>query len=684
MTASVPDNGIDASLYRTNFPVLQEPFIMNLHLIDIGIILLYIATIIFIGFYISKKASKNIQNYFLGGNKIPFWVLGVSDASGMFDIAGTMLIVYWLAVYGLKSMWIPWIWPVFNQIFLMVYLSPWLRKSNVMTGAEWMKTRFGTGRGATLSHFIVVIFALISVIGFLSYGFKGIGKFAAAFLPILVTNPETLAQYPQINANLYALILMGITTLYVVKGGMLSVVATEVVQYCILTVSAIAIGIIAMYHVSPEMINSVVPESWKSLAFSKNLGLDWSTVQSSVATKVTAFNQWIENDGYSLFGLFFGMMLFKGMFVAAAGPAPNYDMQRILSTRSPVEAAKMNSLVSVVLNPTRYFMAAGLTILALTSFDSLYKTSITTPDFEAILPEVLANYVPVGLLGLLMAGFIAAFMSNFAATVNAAPAYIVNDIYKRYVNPNADSKKYVYMSYIASIGVVVVGISTGFLVESINQVALWLVASLWGGYTAANVLKWYWWRFNGYGYFWGMLSGIATSLILLTLESFNLIEFINDWPLPANPSMNSFPIIFIISIIGCIVATLLTKPESNEVLMRFYHNVRPWGFWKPIHEKVIKIDPEFAANKNFKRDMFNIAVGMVWQITLMATPVFLVIREYSSLIISVAVLIVTSLILKFNWWDKLEETYGEKKSELKIPIGTESALSLNQSNIKVK
>ncbi len=641
---------------------------MHLHIVDIGIIAVYLTSTIFIGFYISKRASKDIGSYFLGANRIPWWLLGVSDASGMFDIAGTMLLVYWLSVYGLKSIWIPWIWPVFNQIFLMVYLSPWLRRSNVMTGAEWIKTRFGVGKGATLSHIIVVIFALISVIGFLSYGFKGIGKFAVAFLPPLVTNPETLAQYPQINANLYALVLMGITTLYVVKGGMMSVVATEVIQYCILSVSAIAIGIIAMYHVSPDMINNVVPEGWKSMSFSLNLNLDWSSVHSAVATKVVAFNKWIETDGYSLFGLFFGMMVFKGLFVAAAGPAPNYDMQRILSTRSPKEAAKMNSLVSVVLNPTRYFMAAGLTVLALTNFDTLYKSSITSPDFEAILSEVLANYVPIGLLGLLMAGFIAAFMSNFAATVNAAPAYIVNDIYKRYINPNADPRKYVRMSYVASVAIVVVGITAGFFVESINQVALWIVASLWGGYTAANVLKWYWWRFNGYGYFWGMVSGIATSLVLTLLNNLNLIPFLNNWPLPSNPSMNSFPIIFLNSIIGCVVATLLTEPESDEVLVKFYHNVRPWGFWKPVYERVVKIDPQFVANKNFKRDMSNILVGIAWQITLMAAPVFLVLREFPSLVICIAVLMLTSLILKFNWWDKLEATYGEKKSELRIPV----------------
>ena len=161
---------------------------------------------------------------------------------------------------------------------------------------------------------------------------------------------------------------------------------------------------------------------------------------------------------------------------------------------------------------------------------------------------------------------------------------------------------------------------------------------------------------------------LATSLILLLLNNLNFIPFLNHWPLSDNPSMNSFPIIFLNSIIGCFIATLVTKPESDEVLMKFYHNVRPWGFWKPIYEKVVKIDPEFVKNNNFKRDMSNIFVGIVWQITLMATPVFLVLREYNSLMICIGVLILTSLILKFNWWDKLEASYGERKDTFIFPI----------------
>jgi Na+/proline symporter len=179
---------------------------INLHYIDIGIIVLYFALTLIVGFAVSRKAVKNMDSYFLGGKSLPWWILGVSNASGMFDITGTMWLVYICFIYGLKSAWLPWVWPMFNQIFLMVYLAKWLRRSNVMTGAEWIVCRFGKNRGANLAHMSVVVYALISMIGFIAYGFKGIGKFAAVFLPW------------DFSPNTYALFFMGITTLYVVKG----------------------------------------------------------------------------------------------------------------------------------------------------------------------------------------------------------------------------------------------------------------------------------------------------------------------------------------------------------------------------------------------------------------------------------------------------------------------------------
>jgi Na+/proline symporter len=639
---------------------------VNLHILDIGIILLFLATSVIVGYWVSHRAAKSTKNYFLGGNVLPWWVLGVSNASGMFDVAGTMLLVYWMFIYGLKSVWIPWMWPVFNQIFLMVYLSGWLRRSGVTTGAEWIKFRFGENRGAQLSHIIVVVFALVGVISFFTYGFKGIGKFATEFLP------WQLSSDPIQNANYYALILMGLTAFYVVKGGMFSVVITEVLQFALLSIASVAIGIIAMHTIAPDAIRAAIPAGWDNIFFGWQTGLDWSKT-------VPAANQKILQDGSSLFGLLFLMYLSKGILVSAAGPAPNYDMQRVLSTRNARDACKMSAVVNVVLNVPRYFMVAGLTILALV----LYKTQInamgTAMDFEKILPDALFSQVPTGLLGITVAGLLAAFMSNFAATVNAAPPYIVNDIYRRFINPNASEKTCVRLSIISSLAIVVIGICIGWFITSINNVVGWITSALWGGYAAANLIKWYWWRFNGYGYFWGMVTGIVAALIpalpfvhidtaLAAIAADpSLPQIARDYATLAGP-LAVFPIILLISLVGCIAGSLLTKAEDDAVLMAFYKKTRPWGFWGPIRQKVLAADPSFQPNPDFVRDMFNIVVGIVWQTSLVAMPIYFVIREYDRAEIALAIVVVTSVTLFFTWFRHLDKAYPDAEiAAAKVP-----------------
>src|SRR5271170_6938566 len=204
---------------------------MKLHSIDIAIVLVYFLTAVLIGVWVSRRGAKDLNSYFLGGKSLPWYMLGVSNASGMFDISGTMWLVYVLFVYGLKSIWLPWVWPTFNQIFLMIFLSAWLRRSNVLTGAEWIQTRFGRDTGANLAHMSVVLFALVNVVGLLAYAFKGIGKFATVMLP---WHPTGLTSGIFSDDNVYAFIIMGITSIYIVKGGMVSIVITEVAQFSIL------------------------------------------------------------------------------------------------------------------------------------------------------------------------------------------------------------------------------------------------------------------------------------------------------------------------------------------------------------------------------------------------------------------------------------------------------------------
>jgi len=611
---------------------------MKLTTIDISIIFGYLVITVVLGFWISKRASKNLDSYFLGGKSLPWYMLGLSNASGMFDITGTMWMVAIMFVYGVKSAFIPWLWPVWNQVIMMVFLAVWLRRSNVLTGAEWLKTRFGTSRGARMSHISVVVFALVAVIGFIAYAFEGIGKFSVMFLPWDLST--TILGIHISSERMYALLIMGITTLYVVKGGMYSVVLTEVLQFIVMTISCIIIGVIAINTVSPEQLDAVVPEGWKSLSFGWRLDINWSSLPQDINRML---NEKIGTDGYELFSIFIMIVIFRGILVSIAGPIPGYDMQRVLATRTPKESALMSWFVSAVLFIPRYLMIAGLAIIALVYFNPDSLISGGSIDFEKVLPFALSNFIPAGVLGIILAGLIAAFMSTFAANVNAGPAYIVNDIYKRFIKPDASQKRLVGLSYLSSVAMVIIGITVGFYVSSINSLLQWITAALFGGYAAANFLKWIWWRFNGHGYFWGMIAGLAASLALPKL-------------LPDMSVIIAFPLFILpMSAAGSLLGCLLTPPDDMEVLKSFYKSVRPWGFWEPVYREVIRDDPGFQKNRAFRRDMFNSLIGIIWQMMLITAPIFLVIREYREMIYSLIILAVTSVILKFNWYDRLEK-----------------------------
>lgn len=602
---------------------------------DILFILAYLLTTMIIGLRLRNRAQRSTGSYLLGGKTISWYKLGLSNASGMFDISGTIWLVTLLFVYGLKSAWIPWLWPIFNQVFAMVYLSKWLRRSNVTTGAEWIRTRFGYRMGARRAHNIVVAFALISCLGFLAYGFIGIGKFVEIFIPW-----ESVGHYlpfripPEYVPHFYGIIFTLFAAFYSLLGGMTGIVWADILQFAIMTIAAVVIGYMGYMAVGDGQL--LVPDGWMSPFFGWELNLDWSGIIPQV-------NEKIQDDGFGLFGIFFMMMVFKGILVSLAGPAPNYDMQKILSTRSPAEASKMSGFVSVVLMPVRYLMIAGFAALALVYYD---RIELVTPagaiDFELILPAAIRQFAPSGLMGLILAGLLAAFMSTFAGTLNAAQAYLINDVYLNLNPARAKVRTVKFMTYGSGILVVAMGIGLGFFVENVNSVLQWLVSALFGSYVVANVLKWHWWRFNGTGFFWGMLAGMVPALVLPLL-------------LPDTLDLYYFPVLLLTSLAGCILGTYSRPPTEREVLKNFYRNVRPWGFWKPIYDELAAEDPAFRKNGNFGRDMFNVLVGTIAQTTLVIIPIYLIFRQTFPMLWALAILAVCLLLLKKFWWDTLHE-----------------------------
>lgn len=608
---------------------------MRLSWIDVSMVVLYLVTMIVVGWYYRKKASVNKESYLLGSKSLPWYKLGLSDASDMFDISGTMWMVSICFVYGLKSIWMPWLWPVFNQVFMMMFLSKWLRRSNANTGAEWLQTRFGDkGAGVNGSQVIVIAFALISCLGFLAYGFIGLGKFIEVFVPWQVVQPYVPFDIAEKYVpHFYGIVFTLFAMFYSILGGLHSIVTGDVIKYIIMTMACMAIGFLAWQNLQGKALN--VPEGWDDPWFGWNLNLDWTSV-------IAEANDKIASDGFTIFGAFFMMMLLKGIFASLAGPAPNYDMQKILSTRSPRDASKMSGFVSIILLPVRYSMVIGLTVLALLYYNEInLKGPDGVTDFERVLPAAVNQFLPAGVLGLVLTGLLGAFMGTFSGTLNAAQAYIINDIYVKRINPNASTKRVIRMNYLVGVLVVAVGVFFGFLARDVNEILQWIVGGLYGGYVAANCLKWYWWRFNANGYFWGMTTGVVGALVMLRFAGGLALYW---WPL-----------LFVLSLAGCFIGTYAAPATDTQVLKKFYSTVKPWGFWKPIHQLVVVDNPSFQANKRFRLDMFNVVLGIIAQCCLTLLPMYVVLWMKLPLLITIALLAVIVIILKRTWWDKLED-----------------------------
>jgi uncharacterized membrane protein YfcA len=153
------------------------------------------------------------------------------------------------------------------------------------------------------------------------------------------------------------------------------------------------------------------------------------------------------------------------------------------------------------------------------------------------------------------------------------------------------------------------------------------------------VLKWHWWRLNGFGYFAGMIGGVVGALILLAFPHIKLLT--------------AFPLLLLVSATGAVAGSLLTKPEDEDVLVEFYTRTRPWGWWGPIHRAAMQRDPDFKGNRDFGWDALNVVVGIVWQTAFVVLPIYAVIHHWSAMTASLATIIVTSAILKRTWYDRL-------------------------------
>ena len=585
--------------------------------VDYAIILVYFAVVIGLGFWYQKRASKNLRAYFLGGKNIHWLALAMSGSVSNFDITGTMWIISILYVLGMKSMWHHWMWGVLMGAFFLSYMGKWVRRSNVMTAAEWMKTRFGSDSGGKLARTAYALMAVLTLACFVGYAYQGIGKFASVYIPL-----ESLAQYTSIpwlqkmlteyEPDCLAVLIIGITTLYVVLGGLYSVVVTDVIQTAILTLASIFIAYIAWSRLTPELL-SQLPQDWTSLR------IPWR-IEELAGT---------DNAYFELFGALVIVWVLKGLLLNAGGPAQMYDFQRFLAARDARDAAKVGAAWSVFLI-VRWAMAIGIALLGLTVI-----TNIT--DSEQVMPVVLQEILPKGIRGIVIAGLLAAFMSTFSSTVNSGASFIVRDIWQPYFRPQANEKESVRFSYLATLLLVMIGVIIGSMVNSIADIWNWMMMVLGAGMAIPNVLRWYWWRMNGWGYSVGTFVGIILSLTILFI--------------PDAPVYYVFPSVCAVSLLASIAVSLATQPTNCDILVSFYKTVRPFGLWKPIVEKAeLSVEELSSSSESVLRTILNVVLAMLAITGLYLFPMYLIGHWYVNSIIWLVLAIAAILALRYTWY----------------------------------
>ena len=589
---------------------------MNLSTLDQIIVVLYLAAIMSIGFAMKRKAAKGMSSYFLGGRSLPWWALAMSGSSSYFDITGTMWIVSTFIALGLKGMWVHMLWGFPITAFYLAYMGKWIRRSDAMTGAEWMKTRFGPGKAGDLARLSYTLFAILTITALLGYGAIGMGKFGAIFLPLTPIQ--------------CAFLILGVTGLYVIIGGFHGIVRVEIVQTIVLSAGAIAFAVIGYLHFDAAVFASKVPATWGDILPS------W---------RPEAFQGLVTGGtDYSLFGALVAVWVAKGMLLCLSGPEQLYDFQRFLAAKDERDASKLGALWGAI-HTVRWCFAMAIAVMAIMGIGNVALDAKLRADPETALPLIIGSMLPIGVVGFMLAALLSGFLATFSSTVNGGAAYLVKDIYQRYINPEATNKQLVWASYISSTLLIVTGLIISIFGSSINTAFLWIFGTLAAGILPPNVLRWYWWRLNGQGYAAGVFGGMALSLGQVFVDTMYL-----ENPLPL---YIGFPVIAIASTIITIVVSLLTQPTDIETLKNFYKKVQPAGSWRPAKDAVLAEDPGFKKQLPFRVELFNTLVAMVGITALYVSMLYLVLHRLSIGFSLLATTFVCVIILYFTWYKNL-------------------------------
>lgn len=516
----------------------------HLEFIDWLLIVLFLVFTIAAGLYFTKRGSKDLKSFFLGGRNLPWYIAGISMVATTFAADTPLGVAGLVAGKGVSGNWLWWNFLIGGMLTTFFFAKLW-RRSEALTEVELVEMRYSGKVAAFLRGFKAIYFGILLnalIVGWVSMAMV---KIFHIFFGVSET-----------TALIVTAACIVFVAIYASMSGLLGVVVNDIFQFFIALGGCIALAIYVIH--APEVggiasLKEKLPQG--ATNFFPNIG----EITSSGKSTVTALT-----IGVGAFLARITMQWWASWYPGNEPGGGGYIAQRMLSTRSEKDAVYATlffQIANYCIRPWPWIIV-GLGVMV------LYPNMA---DKEAAYVMAMRDYLPPGIKGLLIVAFFAAFMSTISTQLNWGASYVVNDLYQRFIYKGNDQKKLIRASRVATLLVMVVALLVASLFTSITGIWEFMIEA-GAGLGLVLILRWCWWRVNA----WSELVASIMSIV-----SFAIAKFILKLDFP-----ESFLFIIGLTTASWILATFLTKPDEDEKLDSFYKKIKPFGFWRPVEKRL--------------------------------------------------------------------------------------------------
>ncbi|MFQ5965732.1 MAG: sodium:solute symporter family protein [Candidatus Scalinduaceae bacterium] len=514
---------------------------MQLAIIDWLIIGGYCVFALFVGIYFSKRASKNIREFFLSGSTLPWWLVGTSMVATTFAADTPLAVTEYVRSDGIWRNWFWWNASLGGLLSVFLFSRLW-RRTSVLTDNELIEIRYSGKPASILRGFKALYFSTI-------YNFVVMGWVIQAMSTVFRVTLDIPEERQWISIGICVVIALA----YTVLSGFWGVVVTDLIQFIIAMGGAITLAVFSLNAVGGMselklQLASIDHVSDSVLYF-------FPPINSSMSPLTAEF--W--SSPFFMFLVFISIMWWSTHNADGGG----YIIQRMLSSKDERHSLYATLWFNIAQYALRVWPWIIVALVSLVVFPNI-------TEGKAAYPMAINKFLPAGLKGLLIVSFLAAFMSTIDTHLNWGTSYFINDLYKRFIVKEAKERHYVIVSRICVVILMLIAAVAASFMDSITRAWEFLIP-MGAGIGLVLILRWFWWRINA----WSEISGLTASLII------NLILQ------PLDLSIQHRVIIIVpSSILVWVTVTLLTRPEPEHKLVSFYNLVAPGGFWRPIRDKI--------------------------------------------------------------------------------------------------